>query len=130
MTGCEGCVYYRKIAQSNTDKVCHYLLDTGRARLLICPPGDACTVRQEGEKKPAKRALQHKYDFTPSPKKPRNVLDQGRAAALYAHGYTDVEIGRRLGAKAGTVRAWRGRTGRSANAGRGRPPKKGAQSAG
>lgn len=128
--GCDGCIYHRKIAQSNTDKVCHYILDTGRARLLICPPGDACTVRQEGEKKPPKRALQHKYDFTPSPKKPRNVLDQGRAAALYALGGKDGEIAKVLSVAVSTICAWRKRTGRAANAGRGRPPKKGAQSAG
>lgn len=123
MNGCEGCAHFRKIAQSNTSRVCHYILDTGMPRSLICKAGAECTVRTEKVEKKVKRARMHKFDFTPVEKRPLNFLDKEKVTELYEKGLKDGEIAKIVGAKITTIRAWRKRSGRPANADRGRPKK-------
>lgn len=54
---CRGCVHWRDLyrgpsAQRLVLPVCHYLLDTGHARQLDCPPGKGCIhyeLKEENE---------------------------------------------------------------------------------
>jgi hypothetical protein len=45
---CRGCYHWRNICPSNQKRgrepnpCCHYLLDTGHARIKDCPPGKGC----------------------------------------------------------------------------------------
>ena len=51
---CTGCKYYRPLSTcgKGENRACDYLLITGHARSLICPPGKRCTVREEGPQLP------------------------------------------------------------------------------
>ena len=57
---CEGCVYHRPISQTygGSDKVCHFMLDTGRRRGR---KGDICLSRSE-----TKKVKIHKFDIPAS----------------------------------------------------------------
>ena len=51
---CAGCMYYRRVYWSGDGEIksCDYLLITGHARSLICPPGEGCTVKKIGPPAP------------------------------------------------------------------------------
>lgn len=50
---CKGCRHWRNICPSSkgtdhmTLPVCHYLIDTGHARMLDCPAGKGCVHYKE-----------------------------------------------------------------------------------
>ncbi len=51
---CEGCSHWRPLYagtgynyKQKVARACHYILDTGHARSLICDVGEDCTVREE-----------------------------------------------------------------------------------
>lgn len=119
---CRGCIYRKRIFRANIE-YCNYLEETGRARMLICPPGKDCTVRETRRKAaPLTTPQQHAFDF--AQKRSRGVLDAQRAAELYDRKLCDGEIARELGVAVNTICGWRKRTGRTPNLERGRRRKK------
>lgn len=96
---CWGCDHWRRVGDATTCMACHYALDTGRCRIPICPPGEACTVREEkGVRVPWSPT--HKRQIPPK---------AYRAAAFeefYNHGLNDVQIAEAVGCHQWTVASW------------------------
>ena len=103
---CKGCVDASRI-YGTRQYVCDFLLHTGRARSLICPPGAACTMKST---KP--RSLD---DIKPETRGRRICWDTQMGMWLYQQGLSDSEIARRVGTTRQCVRAWRVRRGLTTN---------------
>lgn len=115
---CRGCVYWKRISCTQVE-YCNYLEETGRPRILICPPGKDCTVRETKRKAaPLATPQQHAFDFVK--KRHRGVLDVQRAEELYDKSLCDGEIARALSVGVTTICGWRKRTGRTPNLERGK----------
>lgn len=103
--GCEGCAYWRPTSSyEQGGNTCHYCLDAGRSRMMICGPGEMCTVRTDGPV--TGRPLAHKYDNN------RHKVDHGKTAQymkLYSIGKTDKEIADACGVTTSSVSNWRWR---------------------
>lgn len=123
---CRGCIYWKRISCTQVE-YCNYLEETGHPRILICPPGKDCTVRETKRKvAPMSTPQQHAFDFVK--KKHRGVLDVQRAAELYDRKLCDGEIARELGVAVNTICGWRKRTGRTPNLERGKRKRENSQS--
>lgn len=85
------CIYY-----STYDGLCSYLLITGHARLPICGPGDACTVKATAHQS-------QRLSMTPDEEK--------AARKLYDQGHSDPVIAERLNTSRAIIRGWRLRNG-------------------
>ena len=46
---CAGCVHFKPLSNTGTQRACHYILDTGHRR--PCLPGPGCTVREQRKRK-------------------------------------------------------------------------------
>lgn len=103
---CKGCVDASRV-YGTCQYVCDFLLHTGRARSLICPPGAECTMKST---KP--RPLE---EIKPETRGRRICWDTQMGLWLYQQGLSDAEIARRVGTSRQCVRAWRVRRGLTAN---------------
>lgn len=113
--GCVGCDYWRTIGwhggSGQARRACHYCLDTGHCRSLICGTGYDCTVRSE--KGVIKlRQPTHKYDSAVTRLRVAPVYEFYK---LYRQGLWDEEIAARTGAATGTVVKWRLKCGLKSN---------------
>lgn len=106
--GCAGCDHWKSLGwhggSGKARMACHYSLDTGHCRSLICPPGSQCTVRSvKGVLKQA-RAPMHKYDSAASRCRKAPVEEFKK---LYQKGLFDEQIAEQTGAARSTVANWR-----------------------
>ena len=61
---CVGCKHYLN-SSDVSEPMCIYILNTGKARSLICPPGKYCTVRElrRKQKTPLKEGKNEKNNI-------------------------------------------------------------------
>lgn len=114
-SGCRGCDYWKTIGwhggSGQARRACHYCLDTGHCRSLICGTGYDCTVRSE--KGVIKlRQPTHKYDSAVTRIRVAPVRE---FLKLYRQGLWDEEIAARTGTAVGTVGNWRRKYGFPSN---------------
>ncbi len=117
---CKTCAWSDKQCKS-----CDYMLRTGRARSLICPPGDACTVYEPA----APGENWSRLELPPPDTRPlmpirqrdgresagrRGRIDAERARALWREGMSDGAIARELGVSSPAIQQWRTREGLAA----------------
>ncbi len=95
---CRGCVDLAKMGVKSA-YWCDYIGHNGKARSLICPAGELCTVKS------TRRRV--------APAGPGAVRllkwDTGKAMKLYRLGQTDLEIATAIGVHQQTVYLWRKR---------------------
>lgn len=119
---CNGCIHWRtagwksnKVTMRN--RVCHYILDTGRSRVKTGNT-ETCSCRSQkvGFEPVEERIPRHKFDLKPEDvvKIKKNhaggrklSFSAEHAKALIAEGKTDEEIANQLGIKIRTFKAWR-----------------------
>lgn len=95
------CIYYSKV-----DGTCGYGLITGHSRILICGPGNECTVKETDHRD--KRLSM-------------SVEEEDAAKKLYDQGFSDPVIAQALNQTRVIIRGWRLRSGLPANKRGGRP---------
>lgn len=108
---CKGCVDAYRIHGSINLYVCDYMLHNGKARSLICPPGELCTVKSTVPRITIPAIEQPALGTAGR----RLCWDQNEAKRLWKLGMSDAEIARRVGTARQNVRAWRLRRGMKAN---------------
>lgn len=108
---CHKCVYYQRNSAS-----CNFIFEVGRSR--GCPPGTGCVERltsREIKKRvfalkvvPAKKSeiKERKYEVLRGSIKIDPKEEESRLQ-LYRSGYSDLEIGTRLGTSKGAIAKWR-----------------------
>lgn len=104
--GCEGCDHWKPVGwkkkTAKGPKCCHYLLDTGHCRSVICPTGLLCTVRSvNGVIELADRSK----EYDDGNKRKRAPLEKYKE--LYQKGLYDEEIAAKTGTSRTSVGKWR-----------------------
>ena len=117
-TGCRGCDYWRTIGwhggSGQARRACHYSIDTGHCRSLICGTGFDCKVRSE--KGVIKlRQPTHKYDSAVTKTKKLRYAPEEQFHFFYRRGLFDEEIAEKTGSARSTVAHWRQKMGHRSN---------------
>lgn len=112
---CRGCIH---LGWTGGIRTCEYLMDTGHSRMVQCPPGKGCTVRENGKRVRDTSAFHEPISKNSAEhsRQRKRCFDVEKAKQLYREGRNDGEIGRALGCKSGTIQAWRVAQGLKANA--------------
>ena len=116
---CRGCVDAVMDPSGVGGCLCGYMDHNGHSRLLICPPGAACTVKSTVPRDPEQVRPERRYEATAGGGRRTCCWDQKLAKWLYEQGMNDAQIGRRVGTARQVIQAWRVRNGLPANRKRG-----------
>ena len=110
---CEGCIDWVPLSTTagKAKRVCDYIGHTGHARILICPPGELCTVKSTVPRE-EKVERYDKGGFAvrqPGKAGPKERIPVGKVRELAALGWSDYKIAKEIGFAKTSVMACRRR---------------------